>query len=108
MKESVLLLETGSQALAELTSDELNLILAKFTDDQVRQAAMNVFNLLRKKFKATYRMGTLYREETSKYKFYDQMYKEYARSLKAGRLGVDPGIQTNHDLDRYKWPKETK
>jgi hypothetical protein len=53
-------------------------------------------------------MGTLYREETSKYKFYDQMYKEYARSLKAGRLGVDPDIQTNHDLDRYKWPKETK
>lgn len=113
MTESTLLLEVGSEALLDLTTAEKTAILALFTDAQVRQAGMKTFDLLRKKFLPTYKMGSSYEELSAKYKSYDKRYKEYAQSVNAGKLAVTPTAtdftdETAYPLERYKWVAPTR
>lgn len=85
MQETILILEVGADPLADLSAAEKSAILAKYTDEQVRHAAIKVFDLLRKKYKANYRMGRMYENLGDKYKYYDQLYHEYLSNTGAGR-----------------------
>lgn len=106
MLESTLLLEVGSEALAELSSDEKTAILAKYTDTQAALAGMRVFDVLRKKFQPNLKMGRMYEDLATKFRFYDEMYKQYARAVKAGRLGRTD-FSSQRSIDRYKWVKDS-
>ncbi len=103
MDSSVLLLEIGSVALADLSSDELSAILAAYTNAQVRLAGMKTFELLRKKYQPTYRMGRTYEELSKKYEWYDKIYKEYASSTDAGISETDVDADDIETIDRYKF-----
>ena len=80
------MLEVGSEALSELSSDEKSAILAAYTDAQVMLASMKVFKLLARKYKPNYRMGRMYENLGKKFETYDRLYKEYARNVRAGKL----------------------
>lgn len=108
MKESTLLFEVGSEALNDLTPHEKELILAAFTDTQVKQAALKVFDLLMKKYQGAYRMGTMYEDLSAKYRNYKELYNKLASEINAGCLGVTPDPTTVYDIDRYKWVKQTR
>ena len=88
MQESVLLLEVGAQAIRDLSADEKDIILSKYSDAQVKYAGMMTFNVLRKKFRANYRMGRMYEDLSQKYEAYNRIYKEYAQAISAGRNSV--------------------
>lgn len=85
MQETKLLEAIGSEAISELTQDEKNIILGKFTDSQVYEAAMFAFSLLMKKFRPSYRLGRMYEDLSQKYEFYYKMYIMYSNMVKAGR-----------------------
>ena len=85
-----LLLEVGAQAIKDLSTDELYLLLDKYENGQETLAGIHVFNILTKKFKGNWRMGRMYRHDSQKYEAYRQVQREYARSLNAGRSGGTP------------------
>lgn len=85
MQEVKLLEAIGSEALSELTQDEKAIILGKFSDDQIYEAAMFAFSLLMKKYRPSYRMGRMYEELGQKYEFYYKLYVMYANMVKAGK-----------------------
>lgn len=85
MNQDNLLLEVGAQAIKDLSTDELTLILQKYENGQESLAGLHVFNLLTKKFKGNWRMGRMYQHDSQKYDAYREIYREYARSLKAGK-----------------------
>lgn len=101
MQESVLLLEVGAQAIRDLSADEKDIILSKYSDAQVKYAGMTTFNLLRKKFRSNYRMGRMYENLSQKYEAYDRIYKEYAFAIKAGK-----NSSTESDVD-YSLRRDT-
>jgi hypothetical protein len=103
MDQATLLLEVGSTAISDLTSDELAGILGLYTNAQVRLAGMKTFELLRKKFQPTYRMGRTYEELSKKYEWYDKLYKEYASSTGAGVSTGEDDLEDVETLDRYKF-----
>jgi len=108
MKETTLLLEVGEEALIELSTNELSLILNLYDDSQARIAAMRVFDILRKKFKPSYRMGSLFEDRAAKYRAYENLYKEYASSVGAGKLGTPVADTDVVDIDRNKWTRLTR
>lgn len=108
MQESNLLLEVGAQALRDLSTDEKTAILDKYEDGREKLAGMKVFNILRKKFQADYRMGRMYEDLSQKFEAYDRLYKEYAQAVKAGRLGLDPSKNETYTIDRYKFVKNSR
>ena len=107
MDESTLLLEVGSGALDDLTTDEKTAILARYTNAQVKYAGMKTFEVLSKKFQPNYRMGRMYEDLSDKFEAYRKIYRSYVRNIGSGKLAVDPSTQTRYDIERYKWPKQT-
>lgn len=87
MNESTLLLEVGSEALNDLTAAEKGAILNKYSETQVKLAGMKVFGLLTRKFQPNYRMGRLYESLSQKYEMYYKLYRHYAATVSAGKLG---------------------
>ena len=108
MDELTLTMEVGSEAVEELSSTEKTAILASYTNAQVKFAGMKVFDLLRKKFLPTYRMGRMYEDLSSKFEKYESLYREYCQTMNAGKLGEDPDDVTKYDVDRWKWPSQTR
>ena len=108
MDELTLILEVGSEALDELSDTEKNAILANYTNAQVKYAGMKVFDILRKKFLPTYRMGRMYEELSAKFEKYDRLFKEYCQAMNAGKLGTDPDDIDNYDIERWKWVSPTR
>lgn len=108
MTETELILEVGSEAVDELSTTEKNAILSTYTDAQAKYAGLATFDLLRKKFLPTYRMGRMYEALSDKFEKYDRLYKEYCSVVKAGKLGVDPDTITKYDVKRWKWPSLTR
>lgn len=109
MNETTLMLEIGSEALNELTSDEKSAILSAYSDSQVMLASMKVFKLLARKYQPNYRMGRMYENLGKKFEKYDQLYKEYTKFVRAGKLANtdfegqkpierDKFLQTHEDL----------
>lgn len=101
MNSDILLAEIGSVALGDLADSEVAYILSKYTDTDNRAAGMDVFNLLRKKFKPSYRMGKTYEALSDKYKMYDQIFKEYANTISAGAITGTPDSTNN--ISRWKF-----
>lgn len=95
MNEALLILEIGEEPLAELTPAEKTAILTAFTDTQVRPAAIKVFDLLRKKYKANYRMGRMYENLSDKYSYYEKLYHEYLSNTGAGRNASSTSTETS-------------
>lgn len=108
MDETNLLLEVGSGALNDLTTEEKNAILNKYSDGEEKLAGMKVFYILMRKFKPNYRMGRMYEDLSRKYEAYRDIYYEYARSTNAGRHGIDPDTQERSDVIRYKFISPTR
>jgi len=108
MDEVNLMLETGSDALDELSSTEKNAILAKYDNGEESIAALHVFKLLMRKFKPTYRMGRMYEALSDKYVAYRDIYNHYAKTVRAGSLAKDVDEITKYDIERWKWPSQTK
>lgn len=106
MNEATLLLEVGSEALAELSTAEKAAILAKYTEAQVVIAGMRVFDVLRKKFQPNLKMGRMYEELAAKYHFYDKLYNQYAQAVRAGRLGRTD-FSDQRSIERYKFVKDS-
>lgn len=104
MTNDDLLLEIGSQAHDDLTSNEISSLTTNYTSSQKSMAGMKAFDLLRKKFRPTYRMGRTYKHLTDKYKFYDMLYKEYAATTDAGKVTSTSEDRSDREsLDRYKF-----
>lgn len=108
MQEANLLLEVGTQALNDLSVDEKDAILLKYSDGEEKLAGMRIFSILMKKFKSDYRMGRMYEDLSQKYETYRRLYYEYAHSVKAGKLSVDPDTQDRSDVERYKFVSPTR
>lgn len=104
MEESVLLLEVGSEALDELSSDEKDAILARYTDAQASVAGMKVFGLLMKKYQPNYRMGKMYENLSDKYEAYRKIYLDYCRNINAGRSKASTGEQ-DYPLRKDKYTR---
>ena len=108
LTELDLMLEVGSDALDDLSSTEKTAILSRYESGQETLAALKVFSILMKKFKPTYRMGKMYEELSAKYERYRDLYNLYAKMVNAGRIGKDPDEITNYDIERWKWPSQTR
>lgn len=104
METDELLLEIGSQAYDDLTSTEISSLTTNYTSSQKSLAGMKAFDLLRKKFRSTYRMGRTYEKLSDKYEFYDRLYKEYAMTVAAGKVtSTSDDQEDRHNIDRYKF-----
>lgn len=108
MDEINLILEVGSDALDELSTTEKSAILAKYSNGDESIAALHVFKILMRKFKPTYRMGRMYEALSDKYVAYKDLYEHYARSVLAGKLAKDVDDIAKYDVERWKWPSQTK
>ena len=108
MDELNLVLEVGSEAIDELSSTEKSAILSKYSNGQEALAGLKVFGILMKKFKPTYRIGRMYEELSAKYERYRDLYNLYATSVNAGKVAKDPDDITEYDIDRWKWPSQTR
>ena len=97
-----LMLEIGSEAYKDLTTDEINAIIGRYDISQIRLAGMKAFELLTKKFKPTYRMGKTYKALSDKYQAYRKVYEWYCNVVGAGR-NTGPETTTIRPLSRYKW-----
>lgn len=106
MDEVNLMLETGKDALDELSPEEKIAILGKYSNGQEPLAAMHVFKLLMRKYRPTYRMGRMYEALSDKYERYADLYNHYARVVAAGRLGHAPDPDVPR-VEREKWPSQT-
>lgn len=104
MTEDEILLEIGSQAYSDLTETEINSLITNYSSSQKSVAGMKAFDLLRKKFRPTYRMGRTYKDLSDKYKFYDMLYKEYAATTDAGKVTSSSDDRSDrNNIDRYKF-----
>ena len=90
------MLEIGSEAYNNLTSDEATAICSNV--DSVAYGAMKAFELLWKKFKPTYRLGKMYKKESDRYEAYYRMFCWYTRQIKAGYCNT-----TDTPIDVAKW-----
>lgn len=105
MKQEDLLLEVGTQALNDLSSDEKNAILNKYEEGQETMAGLKVFSILMKKFQADYRMGRMYEDLSQKYEAYRNLYFQYAKGTKAGKSSIN---EETYDVERSKFIKPTR
>jgi len=103
--EKDLLLEIGSEAYNDLTAEERELIIRTYETSQIKQAGMKAFDLLRKKFKCTYRMGRMYEALSEKYRAYESIWKSYLKQVRAGKTAKDTGKEYN--VERYKFLEKT-
>lgn len=104
METSELLLEIGSQAFDDLTETEISHLTSNYKSTQTQLAGMKAFDLLRKKFRPNYRMGRTYEDLSDKYRFYDELYKEYTRNVSAGKnASTEEERDDRNNLDRYKF-----
>lgn len=105
MLEHNLLLEVGSEAIEDLTADEKDAILRKFSDSEPRRAGMKVFYILMRKFESDYRMGRMYEDLSQKYEAYRRIYNWYAKSVSAGSTTSG---EDKFNVPRYKFVKPTR
>jgi len=97
--------EVGERAWSLLTTGEQTKILAG-SGSSLSLAGMQVFELLWKRFKPTYRLGKLYQAESDRYQEYYKIYCKYARELGAGRINQDDISGTTVSVERtdlYQW-----
>jgi hypothetical protein len=99
MTSTDVIVEVGSDAWGKLTTDEQDAILAS-SDSNVLVAGLRVFDLLRKKFKPSYKLGKIYQAESDRYEAYHRIYCEYARKLNAGRIYED--VRTKPEVDQWR------
>jgi len=100
MLESTLLLEIGSEALSELSTDEKEALLARYTDAQASVAGLKAFGLLMKKFQPNYRMGKMYEDLSDKYEAYRRIYNLYCQNINAGRTGSSGTDELKYDIQK--------
>ncbi len=108
--ESDLLLEVGSEAIADLSAAEKAAILAKYSVANIKVAAMKTFYVLALKYKPSYKMGSAFEELSSKYRRYWEIYCHLAATVGAGKLAVDVDEleDDTYNIERYKWPGQTR
>ena len=82
-------MEIGSEAYAELYSEEVIHICQKYDSDEILLAGQKAFEILYKKFQPNYRMGRMYENLSDKFQAYKEIYDRYARSVNAGYVVVD-------------------
>ncbi|HID30659.1 MAG TPA: hypothetical protein EYP19_11725 [Desulfobacterales bacterium] len=107
MTEQELLLEVGSEAYNDLTTDEITAICTTYASSQKALGGMKAFELLMKKFQPTYRMGRMYKALSDKYEAYRCIYVWYTQHVDAGRLGVTEDLEDRRPVERYKWIEPT-
>ena len=83
LTENDLKLEVGTEGWEELTTDEQNSLLSY---SSLTLAALKAFDLLRKKYRPTYRLGRAYEDLSSKYEHYAALYREYQRRVAVGEV----------------------
>jgi len=86
MTSAELLLEIGSEAYADLSDSEIVALCAKYSATYSSHAGLHAFQLLMKKFKATYRMGKTYEKLSDKFESYRRIYNWYCGRVKAGKV----------------------
>ena len=107
MTEAELILEVGSTAVADLTTVEKAAILAGFSAAQARLAGMATFDLLKKKFSHSYKMGKAFINESQKHETYSKIYNEYAATTNAGKTtGSEDDVDAYKNVDRWKFPAD--
>lgn len=99
MIESEIKTEVGERAWGFLTTDEQMAILTG-SGTSLSLAGMQVFELLYKKFKPTFRLGKLYQADSDRYQEYYRIYCQYAQKLKAGRL--KNAVRTKPKVDQWR------
>ncbi len=114
MTQAELTLEVGSEAIKDLSSEELAAILAAYTAAQAPYAGLKVFDILRKKFRASYKMGSTYEALSDKFRQYNEIYNQYARTVGAGRIGThsldedSTEAALRNDIQRQKFPSDIR
>jgi hypothetical protein len=106
--EDNLMLEVGSEVLDELTAKEKATILAKYSIGQEKVAAMRVFYIAAMKFKPSYKMGSTFEDLSAKYRKYWDMYCFLAHTVNAGRTTGNNSANNTVEVDRWKWPGQTR
>jgi len=76
-------LEIGTEGYDELTDVERDACLSCSTPTI---AALRAFDLLRKKYRPSYRLGRMYEDLSSKYIHYNSLYREYQQMVSRGYL----------------------
>jgi CRISPR/Cas system-associated endonuclease Cas3-HD len=114
MTQAELILEVGSEAIKDLSSEELAAILAKYTANQAPFAGLKVFDILSKKFQHSYRMGSTFEALSDKSRHYYELYLHYTQSVKAGKLGThsldedSTEAASRNDIQRQKFPSDIR
>ena len=104
MTNAELLLEIGSEAYADLSSTEIAALNAKYSAAQSRIAGLHAFQLLMKKFQATYRMGKTYEALSHKYDAYRKVYNWYCQTVQAGIItATDAELDDVATIDNNKF-----
>ena len=104
MDDSVLLLEIGSVAYGDLSASEIAALLALYSNSQNKIAGMHSFEILKKKFLPTYRMGKTYEKLSDKFENYRRIYNDYAQTVGAGRTtGSATELADQETIDRNKF-----
>lgn len=86
MTETELLLEIGSEAYADLDPREIAALCNKYSAAHSRKAGLHAFQLLKKKFMPSYRMGKTYEALSEKFEAYTQVYNWYCATVSAGTI----------------------
>ena len=86
MTNDELLLEIGSEAYSDLATAEITALCNKYSASQASQADLHAFQLLMKKFQATYKMGKTYEKLSDKYEAYTRVYNWYCNRVNAGSI----------------------
>ena len=100
MNSDELLLEIGSEAYEDLKPAERTALMNKYTAAQTRLAGLHAFQLLMKKFQATYRMGKTYENLSEKFVAYRNIYNWYCQTVSAGTIAT---ITIDNEVDREKF-----
>jgi hypothetical protein len=107
MTTDELLLEIGSKAYADLTTQEIHAIVTTYSSEQKKMAGMKAFELLWKKFQANYKMGRMYEAESQKYEAYHKIFVWYTQQVQAGKLGHDDDLGDTRRIHSEDWLKDT-
>ena len=99
-----LLLEIGSEAYSDLAAVEITALCAKYSAAQAAQAGLHSFQLLMKKFQATYKMGKTYEKLSDKYNAYTKVYNWYCGRVNAGSVtATDAELAAVATIDKDKF-----
>ena len=83
LEESALRLEVGTEGWEELTEEERTYLLGF---SSLTLAALRAFDLLRKKYRPTYRLGRTWEDLDAKYRRYEALFREYRLRVAQGAL----------------------